>query len=187
MTVAATLYSLTFEKAKISIWGKVGLLVGIIAITVINIAQILSWLFISLLYFYISFSISATSPKERRSLMMLREMVNFLLSYPILIKGVVAKYSLRDMTYLPYRLTDIGYVYQPVHHRKPSPQLYLTTLPFVNKCSGTLLFPEHKKAPYQVNLILSKSFIPNRVLSLCEHAHLNFYKKSLPTGFIVGR
>lgn len=38
MTVAATLYSLIFEKAKISIWGKVGLLVGIIAITVINIA-----------------------------------------------------------------------------------------------------------------------------------------------------
>lgn len=38
MTVASTFYSLIFEKASISIWGKLGLLVGIAAIAVINIA-----------------------------------------------------------------------------------------------------------------------------------------------------
>jgi drug/metabolite transporter (DMT)-like permease len=38
MTVATTLYSILFEKAKISNWGKLGLLVGITAITVINLA-----------------------------------------------------------------------------------------------------------------------------------------------------
>ncbi len=37
MTVATTLYSLIFEKAKISVWGKLGLVVGIAAITAINV------------------------------------------------------------------------------------------------------------------------------------------------------
>ena len=38
LTVATTLYSILFEKEKISIWGKIGLLIGIIAIAVINIS-----------------------------------------------------------------------------------------------------------------------------------------------------